>query len=139
MLTNYTVLLAHKIHKNAQVPPNCTEVSNICPPSTKALPIIANRSLKMVNLTPYQGITKIIFKIHVCTSLRKSCFFCCSIRLCSDIPWIRQFYLLTKLPKRRIRCHQTILRFQIFPGEHALAGPTSKASHLPCSKILAPI
>ena len=50
-------------------------------------------------------------------SVKKLVFFSCSIRLCSEILWIRQFYLLTKLPKRRIRCHQTVPRIQNCPGE----------------------
>ena len=90
---------------------------------------------------------KMFSKIQFCMRLWKKLeLSLVNIRICSEILWIRRFYLLTKIPNRRIRCHQTVARFKFSRGNMPDPPPPCKASHLPrspshlpCSNIFAQI
>ena len=57
-------------------------------------------SFDEVSLFAYDASRKIICEIHFCTSLyEKAGVFYCKIRICSEILWIRQFYLLKDYQK----------------------------------------
>ena len=64
-------------------------------------------------------------------SMKKAGVFSCNIRMCSELLWIRQFYLLSlslSKKKRRTRCHQTVPRFQNFPrGAYPWTPPPPQA------------
>ena len=156
---NYTVLLAHKIHKNPEMPPNCTKVSNIWPPdplprlyrslqigSKNCEPNPPSRLHKNLILHgahapgaphPQQGFMKMISKIHVCMSQSKK----------PGVSLVISEYALKysgldssisslKIPKRHIRCHQTVPRFQNFPVEACPRTPPSKASRKLSSRFI---
>ena len=85
--------------------------------TTKALPALAEFSChKHTEPNPLSWLHANDQRLQASFSheSEKAVFFSFSIKICSEILWIRQFYLLIKNAKRGIKCYQKAPRFKTF-------------------------